>query len=79
MSTDTLSLILDRLNDIDAKLDRLLADQYQMKHDTNKMSTHIDFIHRVYNQLSFPFSYLFKSVDNRSALTGRSAVTGGLD
>jgi hypothetical protein len=73
MSTDTLSLILDRLNDIDAKLDRLLADQDQMKHDTNKMSTHIDFIHRVYNQLSFPFSYLFKSVDNRSA---RSAVTG---
>ena len=54
-----LLIIKNEIDSINAKLDKLLRGQADMTLNTTKMSTHIDFINRVYNQLRHPLNLFF--------------------
>lgn len=54
-----LLIIKTEIDLINVKLDKLLRGQADMTLNTTKMSTHIDFINRVYNQLRHPLNLFF--------------------
>lgn len=58
------SILLDKILALEVKLDKKLDSIHQ---NSSKMSTHIDFIQHLYNQMRRPLSLFLGAIDNISS------------
>ena len=60
-----LNLIEKKIDNIDQKLTDLIILMNDNKRDCEKMSTHIDFIDSVYDNLKAPIDFVCNRINNR--------------
>lgn len=61
---DKIELIINKLNSIDKKIDALVKDiNEDVKPKCNKMSSHIDFIEKVYNVVKSPLGFMCERIN----------------
>lgn len=61
---DQIELIINKLNSIDKKIDALVKDiNEDVKPKCNKMSSHIDFIEKVYNVVKSPLGFMCERIN----------------
>lgn len=62
-NNDRIELIIEKLNSIDKKIDALVKDiNEDVKPKCNKMSSHIDFIEKVYNVVKSPLGFMCERI-----------------
>jgi archaellum component FlaC len=54
--------ILDKLNEILNRLDKIEADIQDLKHGSNVMTEHISFIENVYDTIKNPFYFIMNKI-----------------
>jgi hypothetical protein len=51
-------IIIEKLEQIENRLNLMESNIEEMKRDTLKMSNHISFVERVYKRIEYPFHYI---------------------
>ena len=63
-NNDKIELIINKLDSIDKKIDALVKDiNEDVKPKCNKMSSHIDFIEKVYNVVKSPLGFMCERIN----------------
>lgn len=63
-NNDRIDLIIKKLNSIDKKIEKLINDMNEdVKPKCNKMSSHIDFIEKVYNVVKSPLGFMCERIN----------------
>ena len=63
-NNDKIELIIKRLDSIENKIDALVRDiNENVKPKCNKMSSHIDFIEKVYNVVKSPLGFMCERIN----------------
>ena len=60
-----LNILENKVNDLDVKLDKILQLLEKNSEDCKKMSSHIDFIDGVYENVKAPMNYICDTMNNR--------------
>jgi len=60
-----LNILENKVNDLDVKLDKILSLLEKNTEDCKKMSSHIDFIDGVYENVKAPMNYICDTMNNR--------------
>ena len=60
-----LNILDNKLNNLDNKLDKILELLEKNSKDCEKMSSHIDFIDNVYENVKAPMNYICDTMNNR--------------
>ena len=60
-----LNILEKKVNDLDNKLDKILSLLEKNTEDCKKMSSHIDFIDGVYENVKAPMNYICNTINNR--------------
>ena len=60
-----LNILENKVNDLDVKLDKILLLLEKNSEDCKKMSSHIDFIDGVYENVKAPMNYICDTMNNR--------------
>ena len=60
-----LNILEKKVNDLDEKLDKILSLLEKNTEDCKKMSSHIDFIDGVYENVKAPMNYICNTMNNR--------------
>ena len=60
-----LNILEKKVNDLDNKLDKILSLLEKNTEDCKKMSSHIDFIDGVYENVKAPMNYICNTMNNR--------------
>ena len=60
-----LNILENKVNDLDVKLDKILSLLEKNSEDCKKMSSHIDFIDGVYENVKAPMNYICDTMNNR--------------
>lgn len=61
---DRIDLIIKKLNSIDKKIEKLINDiNEDVKPKCNKMSSHIDFIEKVYTAVKSPLGFMCERIN----------------
>ena len=60
-----LNILEKKVNDLDNKLDKILNLLEKNTEDCKKMSSHIDFIDGVYENVKAPMNYICNTMNNR--------------
>jgi hypothetical protein len=60
-----LNILENKVNDLDVKLDKILSLLEKNIEDCKKMSSHIDFIDGVYENVKAPMNYICDTMNNR--------------
>jgi len=60
-----LNILEKKVNDLDNKLDKILSLLEKNSEDCKKMSSHIDFIDGVYENVKAPMNYICDTMNNR--------------
>ena len=60
-----LNILENKVNDLDLKLDKILSLLEKNSEDCKKMSSHIDFIDGVYENVKAPMNYICDTMNNR--------------
>ena len=60
-----LNILEKKVNDLDNKLDKILSLLEKNTEDCKKMSSHIDFIDGVYENVKAPMNYICDTMNNR--------------
>ena len=63
-NNDKIELIIKKLDSIEKKIDALVNDiNENVKPNCNKMSSHIDFIEKVYNVVKSPLGFMCERIN----------------
>lgn len=60
-----LNILENKVNDLDVKLDKILSLLEKNSEDCKKMTSHIDFIDGVYENVKAPMNYICDTMNNR--------------
>ena len=60
-----LNILENKVNDLDVKLVKILSLLEKNSEDCKKMSSHIDFIDGVYENVKAPMNYICNTMNNR--------------
>jgi len=60
-----LNILENKVNDLDVKLNKILSLLEKNSEDCKKMSSHIDFIDGVYENVKAPMNYICDTMNNR--------------
>ena len=60
-----INILENKVNDLDVKLDKILSLLEKNSEDCKKMSSHIDFIDGVYENVKAPMNYICDTMNNR--------------
>ena len=60
-----LNILENKVNDLDVKLDKILSLLEKNSEDCKKMSSYIDFIDGVYENVKAPMNYICDTMNNR--------------
>ena len=60
-----LNILENKVNDLDVKLVKILSLLEKNSEDCKKMSSHIDFIDGVYENVKAPMNYICDTMNNR--------------
>ena len=67
--TDQVSELKAKMDTMNDKLDKLLAQFENQSTDCKKMSDHIDFVETIYEKVKHPFNYIMNAVSTTYAIT----------
>mgnify|MGYP006106252677 FL=1 len=60
-----LNILENKVNDLDVKLDKILSLLEKNSEDCKKMSSHIDFIDGVYENVKAPMNYICDTMNSK--------------
>ena len=66
-----LNILENKVNDLDVKLDKILSLLEKNSEDCKKMSSHIDFIDNVYENVRAPLNFVCNSINNNNLLSDK--------
>lgn len=72
---DELKIIIQKLNELEIKIDAMQMELKEIKGGTTKMDRHIDFVDSIYGQIKAPFHYIMEKVGSSIKDTPRRERT----